>query len=277
MTTVLSGKRGVVHLSFVFTVSHLTYGGDFCNRVQNCLANLHHYGRAHLDAEVVITELEGAGVYESVKQYRDLPTRVITVPRAIHNGLPNPHNESFFEYIMKDVGIRRAYGDFILSTNPDNLYSPELIDRLVEGKLDSSCFYRVDRSDVRDGKVFQVNKNTGTYFVGGGSTEGELTHGDPNGLHFNASGDFILAHRNAWADIKGHPEVPYSLSVDGQTVYLLAKHGYKQVILPEPMYHADHSRTPKFSPAWSDKAPYAEKQNGNDWGLQGYELATVCL
>lgn len=258
-------------LSFVFAISHLAYGGNFCERVQNCLDNLYQYG-PKLDAEIVIVELEGAGVYEAIKWHATLPTRIITVPKAVHDGLPNPHGEKFFEYIMKNVGIRRAKGTWIISTNPDNIYSPTLLDTLSEDTFDPNCFYRVNRWDVREGIVFAKNLNTGTYYTNGSSTEGERTNPDPNGLHFNAAGDFLMMRHNAWCIVCGHPESPYSLTVDGETVYAAHELDFKQVILQEPMYHQDHSRTDKYCPSWNDNKPNRGNINGPDWGLRDYKF-----
>lgn len=246
------------YLSFVFVVSDVAYGGDFGTRVHRCLENLYQRaGFFAFDADVTIVELEGSGIEKFVWSPAILRTRLITVPRSIYDTIPNPHGEKFFEYWMKNIGIRRSSGEFILSTNPDNLYSPELIQRLARHDLDSGCFYRVNRSDIdRDGKVLRTHYKTAPE------------------LHFNASGDFMLMHRGAWAAINGHPEISYSLTVDGQTVHLADQAGLKQVILPEPMYHQDHSRgTQNYYEPWSDLAPHGT-ENGDGWGFAGLEFET---
>jgi hypothetical protein len=50
--------------------------------------------------------------------------------------------------IGKNVGIRRARGDFILCTNVDVLLSDSLADFLGTRRLQPGCSYRVDRCDV---------------------------------------------------------------------------------------------------------------------------------
>jgi len=50
--------------------------------------------------------------------------------------------------IAKNVGIRRAYGQFILATNVDILFSDELIRFLASGRLRPRILYRIDRYDV---------------------------------------------------------------------------------------------------------------------------------
>jgi hypothetical protein len=283
-------EKIVSYLSVVFVGSNAGYGGDFLGRVQNCIDNLYCLAEKHgLDADLTFVEWNPPADRPRMEKAIDwsrstIPTRIITVPKEIHDSLPNPHGEKFFEYIAKNVGIRRAIGKFVLSSNPDNIYSDELIKRLAQRDLSEDCFYRVNRSDTRDGKVFQINYPDGTVIDGKRQDNPNSVRVDASGfvnydefgyippLHFNAAGDFILMSREAWADIKGHPEVPYSLTVDGHTVYLAAKTGRNQIVLSEPMYHADHSRTPKYCPHWNDLTPYGTRNK--TWGFEGIEFDT---
>ncbi len=277
------------YLSIVFVGSNAGYGGDFLGRVQNCIDNLYCLAEKHgLDADLTFVEwnppTDRPRMEKAIDWSRNtIPTRIITVPKEVHDSLPNPHSEKFFEYIAKNVGIKRAIGKFVLSSNPDNIYSDELIKRLAQHDLSEDSFYRVNRSDTKDGKVFQVNYASGTVINGVRQENENAVVPNPDGtvfygefgfipaLHFNASGDFILMSKSSWDRIKGHPEVPYSLTVDGQTLYLAAKEGFRQVVLPEAMYHADHSRTSKYCPLWNDRFPFGTKNDS--YGL-GHEFDT---
>lgn len=277
------------YLSIVFVGSNAEYGGDFLGRVQNCIDNLYALAEQHkLDADLTFVEWNPPADRPRMEKAIDwsratIPTRIISVPKEVHDSLPNPHNEKFFEYIAKNVGIRRAFGKFVLSSNPDNIFSDELIAKLAKHDLDENCVYRVNRSDTKDSKVFQVNYADGTVTNGIRQNNVNAATPNPDGtvfygdfgfispLHFNASGDFILMSKANWDKIKGHPEVTYSLTVDGQTLYLAVKEGLKQVILPEAMYHADHSRTPKYCPLWNDRFPFGTKNES--YGL-GHEFET---
>lgn len=279
------------YLSIVFVGSNAGYGGDFLGRVQNCIDNLYCLAEKHgLDADLIFVEWNPPADRPRMEKAIDwsratIPTRIIVVPKEVHDSLPNPHGEKFFEYIAKNVGIKRATGKFVLSSNPDNIYSDELIARLAKHDLDEDCFYRVNRSDTRDGRVFQINYANGTVIEGKRQDNPNSVRMEPDGLvnyiefgkipplHFNASGDFILMSKSAWETIKGHPELPYSLTLDGQTVYLATKvAGLKQVVLQESMYHADHSRTPKYCPHWNDLTPYGTRNK--TWGFEGAEFDT---
>jgi len=272
----------VSYLSIVFVGSNAEYGGDFLGRMQNCVNNLFRLAEKYkLDSDLTLVEWNPPPNRPRMAKAIDwsrvtIPVKIITVPKETHESLPNPHGEKFFEYIAKNVGIRRAAGKFVLSTNPDNVYSEELIARLARHDLEEDCFYRVNRSDTRDGKVIATHYSDKSIVNGkqvswGASPDTDGTFDYPTLgrlpiLHFNASGDFILMAKKRWEEIKGHPEVPYSLTVDGQTLYLAARNSQKQVILSEPMYHADHSRSDKFCPVWDDRKPFGTKNEYN-WGL----------
>lgn len=277
-------------LSLVAVGSNSGYGGNFIERMQAWADNLFTLApECELDADITIVEwappLDRPSIRDSIDWTKQtLPVKIITVPYTVHNKLSNPHKERFFEYFAKNVGIRRATGSSILSTNPDNIYSDFLVSRLARYPVAEHQFFRVNRYDMRDGVVFNINRANGST-VNGDQPDPALACPDVDGLfdypgigkrpilHFNASGDFILMSRENWFKVAGHPEVPYSLTVDGQTVYLAAQAGLEQVILPEPMYHQDHTRSEKFCPPWSDRTPFGTK-NEDGWGLKNADLNT---
>ena len=63
------------------------------------------------------------------------PVRVIEVPPSVHRRLPKADEMAFFEYTAKNVGIRRAHGEFVLATNPDNVFEPAVVDVLAGREL----------------------------------------------------------------------------------------------------------------------------------------------
>jgi hypothetical protein len=76
-----------------------------------------------------------------------VPVRIIMVQGAIHQMIPTCHKIELFEFIAKNVGVRRARGEYVIVTNPDILFSEELIETLARLPLDPTCFYRIDRYD----------------------------------------------------------------------------------------------------------------------------------
>jgi hypothetical protein len=61
--------------------------------------------------------------------------------------------------------------------------------------------------------------------------------------HTNASGDFMLMHRDHWFSLRGYPEDTYiSTHCDSIFTVMSRISGLKENILPWPVYHQDHER-----------------------------------
>jgi hypothetical protein len=73
--------------------------------------------------------------------------------------------EEFREYFAKNVGIRRARGEYVLVTNPDILISGELISALAINPtlLNPFSYYRLDRHDL----LLPIPQHLSKGFVGG--------------------------------------------------------------------------------------------------------------
>lgn len=278
------------HLSVVYAVNNRNYGGDFIGRVQACIDNLFVLAaKIGLDADITFVEWNPPADKPRVSQVlnwrlKTLPVKFIEVPETVHNLVPNPRREVFWEMWAKNVGIRRATGEYILSANPDNIYSEQLLLRLKN--LEPDAFYRTDSYDVRDGQLFQIHRACESLVNGKPNgcpgfvkpdADGKFLYPPPIGriepLHFNKSGDFFLMARKNWFLIHGHPETDYTVTTDGETVYLAATHGLRQIYLPEPTFHLYHSHNERHCPQWSDATPHGNK-NGENWGMPSYDFKT---
>ena len=285
-------KRLMAYLSFVVSANNISYEGDFISRLQRELDTIYTLApRYGLNAEFVIVDWNTPKENKSVKDSLNwskasIPTRVVIVPPEIHDSLPNPYGLNFFECIAKNVGVKRSRGEFIATINADSLYSPEMVARLAEHNLDKDCFYRADRWDITpEGRVIQVNRWEGSFAPDGRPPltppMAEYDFGPSPKLHFNASGEFTLMAARKWHEIGAHPEVPFNCHVDGYMVYLAAKAGLKQVILPQPIFHQEHPRHTDdkyrgYKPFWDDEKPYSPPTNP-EWGLANHKLETITI
>lgn len=198
------------------------------------------------------------------------PIRFIEVPKELHEILPNPEGFPILEYHARNVGIRRATADWILVTNTD-IDLTEVLEELDAQKLDPNNFYRAIRVDYAPHTGLVVKENTDP---------------GPFGLvHTNASGDFILAHKNALHKVRGFPELPTMyFHGDSYLVCQLHASGLKQQILNSPIYHQNHPRRDKPAPSdwWKDCMGilYGARSwviNDSNWGLKGRHLEEICL
>jgi hypothetical protein len=143
------------------------------------LANRHR-----LAGELIVVEwnpLPGPRLHEALKLRNtsdSFAIRFIEVPPEAHQPLRNSDTIPLFQMLAKNVGIRRARGEFVVATNPDILFSDALISFLAAGDLGADTLYRLDRHDVASDvpenvgideqlawcaqHVLRINRRTGT-------------------------------------------------------------------------------------------------------------------
>lgn len=77
-----------------------------------------------------------------------LTVRIIEVPPELHATYNHAQALPLFQMIAKNVGIRRAQGEYVVATNVDLLFSDELCQFIASKQLKPHVSYRVDRYDV---------------------------------------------------------------------------------------------------------------------------------
>jgi hypothetical protein len=268
------------YYSFVVTSRNDSHGGNIMKRMRLFMNGLIHQANAFdLPLELVFVEwnpVPGAPRLHEVLPKPDptdrLRLRYITVPPEIHHRYRRAREIPLFQMIAKNVGIRRAKGDFILATNIDLLFSDPLFHILAAPNLDPGCFYRANRNDIPDGlaesmtfaeqmdyasrNIIRRNgwdarfKNVDVRAHGIkelGPVSRWITdqigkrhrRKQPRGeaeyylLDRNACGDFTMMHRDAWEKIKGYAELDlYSIHVDTLGIVAAKALGYRQVVFP---------------------------------------------
>ncbi len=143
------------HLSVVATSRNDDHGLNLLYRMQSFVDGFIAQCKRHqLNAELILVEwnpIEGKETLEKVLKFpKDLgpcTVRIIRVPKKFHDTFANSDKIPLFQMIAKNVGIRRAQGEFVLATNIDLLFSDELIIYLRD-QLKKGVLYRVDRLDI---------------------------------------------------------------------------------------------------------------------------------
>lgn len=144
------------YLSIVVAARNDNYGGDFLCRMNLFLSALAVLCNRHgLRAELLIVEWNPPADRFPLRDAIDWPqegnslaVRIITVPESAHRKLPGSEKIPMLEYIAKNVGVRRAGGDFVLVTNPDIIFSDEAIAYFAQESIPEDCFVKADRYDV---------------------------------------------------------------------------------------------------------------------------------
>ena len=90
-----------------------------------------------------------------------LKIKFITIPNNVHKKFKNSDKLNFFQMIAKNVGIRKAEGEFILCTNIDIIFSDEIFEFFSKKKLNLKTIYRTDRYDIdfNDFDNIKINSN----------------------------------------------------------------------------------------------------------------------
>ncbi len=144
------------YLSIVVSARNDDHGGNPLGRMQIFLSGwIEQARRYNIPSEIIIVEwnpLPDRPLLIDVLQWPDdlgpCAVRFIEVPPELHALYPHGDALPLYQMIAKNVGIRRARGEFVLATNIDILFSDELAQYLSERRLRTSRMYRIDRHDA---------------------------------------------------------------------------------------------------------------------------------
>lgn len=271
-------KKKVPYLSFVVVGRNDDYGHRFLFRFQRFLSNLIFLCNKHkLSAELIIVEWNPPGNKRRLCEAIDIPSsdfleiKFIEVPKKIHDKVANGRKEPLREYLGKNIGIRRAEGEFVLATNSDIILSDGMIKFLSQKKLRKDAIYRTNRYDLFDEVPENLNGDHLLKFCEQNwkKEQGVVFGHSMRGLRriyylprmvarailpylkekwkfykYNAGapGDFTLMSKDAWKGIRAYPEVGTNVFVDVYVVQMaVAKFG-KFYRIPKRIYHQCHIR-----------------------------------
>jgi hypothetical protein len=144
------------YLSVVVTARNDDHGGNLLGRMQAFVNGLFSQCRRfRVSVELVMVEWNPppdrpplAQVLDWGAQNEFCGVRIIEVPPELHQRFEHWQALPLYQMIAKNVGIRRARGEFILATNIDILFSDELFKILAARELECGKMYRADRWDV---------------------------------------------------------------------------------------------------------------------------------
>lgn len=276
------------YLSIVATTRNDDHGGDLLQRTCAFINSVYHQShKFDLPVELIIVEWNPPAERPLLKDVlptppKDSPVvlRIVVVPDSVHETYRFSDSIPLYQMIAKNVGIRRAQGEFILCTNIDILFSDMNFEMLASRNLERGNFYRANRCDIpkdvmklssHDEQLNYAEQNVlkrlgnapGHEAISGppimfkyawvasflNSTvlylwkimkRGEFPHFI---IDFMACGDFTLMSREDWFRIDGYVELDmYSIHVDSMALWSACALGINQVIFPYKacVYHINH-------------------------------------
>jgi len=247
-------------LSIVVVGRNDNYKGAFNKNLQQWIWNTH----ALLpEAEIVLVDWNPPPNKELLAKAVQWPwninAKIIVVSAKVHESIHNPLGLPLLEYWAKNVGIRRASGDFILATNPDTLISDQLAEE-IRGSLKQGMYWRANRVDVKPVPMgaraywpLTIHGQWGSYrykrvdlkahaIAGLRRVRRYWQYRSWQVPHENAAGDFLLAPRLVWEALGGWPEITTIVNhIDGIMMCRIHKMVPGRVF-QGPLYHQGGAR-----------------------------------
>ena len=268
--------------SVILTSRNDNYGGNLHKRTTMALKSLieNHDEVIFVDWKTV----NGEGVISNIKH--DLPQtgklKYIQVPKEfLKEKYPHIADYTIIESIGRNIGIRRASNDYIISTNIDIVTTP-----LKDSILKENVFYTVPRRDVDESFHLSFNDYESLYKSlwdnrdGYRAKERFETDNDKWSL-INCCGDYQIGHKNVWYQMKGFEEsVLFGCGIDTNVMKKASMYSNIQV-LDHYVFHLNHGKIgnrdeDESVPPMSDQneiiRDFIETTNSENWGMYNEDL-----
>ena len=165
----------------------------------------------------------------------------------------NEHAQLCCEVLARNIGIRRATGDYIVSTNIDIIHPKREDIESIINNSDNNTMITLSRREVTwdiikefhggEMKFQEWDKLRDYIYINSEERihEEKTVTGDDYSL-INCCGDFQIAPKHIWDEIKGfEEELIYPLFADTNVQKKAIKHGFNlKAIYNPPMFHINH-------------------------------------
>jgi len=234
------------------------YGGNLSSRATYCLNSL-------IDTfdEVILVDWNSPNdrpllwdIKDNIQNKGNLKHIVITPEIASILTNNDPHAQICNEVLGRNIGIRRATGDYIVSTNIDVIAPPrDVLEKTILNDLNDDTFYTISRRHIEWGDIEAFHGGERKYnewrelrehLIKNSEErkfEETVVEGDNYSI-INCCGDFQLAHKDIWNEIRGfEEELIYVLYSDTNVQKKAIKHGFKlKAIYSPPLFHIYHGK-----------------------------------
>lgn len=282
-------------LSAVVVSRNDNYGGNLADRATYCLNSL-------IDTFDEVFYIDWNSPTHSLLY--DIEDRLIkkgnlkhiVIPPDVASMLTNndPQAQVCCETLARNIGIRRATGDYIVSTNID-VIAPrrDHLEKAIN-ELDKNTFYTISRRHVEWKNIeefhggerkFEDWKQLRDHLIENSEErkyDEKVVEGDDYSI-INCCGDFQLAHRDIWNEIKGfEEELIYVLYSDTNVQKKAVKHGFDLKAIYSPaLFHIFHGKggggfldgiNRKTNDMYRAVTSQEKTENKDTWGFSPIEI-----
>jgi hypothetical protein len=206
----------------------------------------------------------------------------------------DPDAQKVCEVLARNIGLARAKGDYLLSTNIDIIHPKREELEAVLKEDNQKTFYTISRrhtdwDQIRGfhggGLEYGAWKELRDYLIENSEErhfEEKTVTGDDYSL-INCCGDYQIAHKNVWHSIRGMEEaLIYSLYADTNVQKKAAMHGFDLKAIYNPaLFHIEHGRggggfldgiNKKTNDPYRAIVWQLETENTDTWGFSDIQI-----
>lgn len=211
----------------------------------------------------------------------------------------DPHAQKCCEVLSRNIGLRRAIGDWLVSTNIDVIAPKRNELEETINNFDKNCFYTISRRSVEWEQILDFNdgdynfknwRNTRNYLIENSEERHfeETVMGGDNYSIINCCGDFQIAHRDLWYNIRGfEEELIYPGHADTNVQKKAVMHGFDlKALYNPPFFHINHGtggggfldydkfgqKNPKYQDYYRAILFQEKTENLESWGFDGIDI-----
>lgn len=229
-------------ISITWVSRNDNHGEHLIPRIQAAANALVFQRNNGLDLELIFVEWnppDGPRLHDVIQFQNQFPVRWYVVSKQLHESFPNSDILDIYPHIGANVGMRRAAGDWFLTTTHDCIFSSRLALEL-RYLHHPEFFYRTERRDGEAGLPGEMSTVERIHYMDDHPSDRERLVWR-KGIYTRSCGDFILCHKDAWNDLRGYPEWAMNgIWLDGLFLSRFIAHGIDQYVFPYPIYHMDH-------------------------------------
>jgi hypothetical protein len=277
MSAVPPSDAGRPLLSVVLTGRNDGYGVDFCERFFRTLRfNAAQLTASGIDHEFVFVEWAPPAdaprladlVFAEIPELDRARFCWFLVDARYQDALSQRPALRYLEYIAKNVGIRRANGQFVLVSNCDIYLGRRVLAAMASGALAARTVYRAPRHDL---KLAADQSNVGFDLL---EDERNL-EGPPRRLKppymAGGTGDFILLDRDTFHELRGFNEIYRAVraGLDRNFIVKALSSGVPLADIGGPVYHVNHVGTLRVAKQLSEHARAGATSATERWNPNG--------